>query len=912
MSASVSYQTWSEPSEVIAFSPLVPATVQYVLPVLGTQDTGGYQIAGLLTRALLAVPIGSDAVRLRFMGAGLGAVAVMLGVLIIRRLGSGWGPAMASGLALMFSATLWSRAVVVHPGALTAVLFLGTVLSLCWWVDTRRPGVLWLMAGLYALGVGSDLTLVALVPGLLVFLLSAVTLPRARLRVVALCLGATVVGVLHHEFALFETWQAAPFLQPESAGGSILSGTRPEAGVFGPLLAEAPVAQLGIAGRLLTAEFGLVGLGLLVGGVAKLVVDAPRTAMLFGVSTSGVLAWAVLAGSPSLRASLLVPALLMWLLVGVGVSWLMSMCATRSSRVLGVLVILVLPASTLFATFNSISLAERASGSQYFTHLFEALPENTAMVAESDRFDRALSYARQGRADGSMVRVAQHPAEIKRLDGLGYSVFAAERGRAWLELLGLGFVHVPLDPVPMTLSAYFKTIPRGSIVAAAGGPGFTQAIEPADTPTFSGIGGAATLFGGPPFYGIVGVRGTRRGVVEHVDADPIAVTLVAGDQVGEVPLRIPLTLQISSDQDGGRIAVNGQPVASTRTGLAIAVLSPDGRLLDTHAIEYAGSLRIPVHPGRPALARLYGWEPCRDVGSMRWVDVLETTAAGRVGGLFGRDLVPAELVIYWASNHPLTPQVEMLPNPRPADVELLSFRAVDPGAVESLRRVLETDRFPDPARLLEQAYVYRVHVRVGSAGQRLLTARVDGFPDRAFARLETPGNPAGSLGLCGGLTGAEPLLANGGASPSTSTSTASADVSLDAGYFFPYGWHNLERARSGDFRWTVATEAEVVVEIARTGQMRVQIEARPPAGAIALGPTLSLQVNDQQFAAYAMEPGNRVYSWLVPATVWKAGANRLRLGVSQLTSPAADGQSADTRLLGAAVRMIRLELLGLR
>ena len=100
MSASVSYETWSEPSEVIAFSPLVPSTVQYVLPIFGTQDTGGYQIAGLLTRALLAVPIGSDAVRLRFMGAGLGAVAVMLGVLIIRRLGSGWGPAMASGLPL--------------------------------------------------------------------------------------------------------------------------------------------------------------------------------------------------------------------------------------------------------------------------------------------------------------------------------------------------------------------------------------------------------------------------------------------------------------------------------------------------------------------------------------------------------------------------------------------------------------------------------------------------------------------------------------------------------------------------------------------------------------------------------------------------------------------------------------------
>ena len=49
---------------------------------------------------------------------------------------------MAGGLTLMFSGTLWSRVVVVHPGTLTASLLLGTVLNLLWWVDTRRPGVL--------------------------------------------------------------------------------------------------------------------------------------------------------------------------------------------------------------------------------------------------------------------------------------------------------------------------------------------------------------------------------------------------------------------------------------------------------------------------------------------------------------------------------------------------------------------------------------------------------------------------------------------------------------------------------------------------------------------------------------------------------------------------------------------------
>ncbi len=604
MSASVPYHAWTEPTEVLAFSPQVPSSVQYVLPVLGTPDTGGYQLAGLLTRAWLAVPLGSAVLRLQVMGAVLGAVAVILGVLIVRRLGGGWGPAMGSGLALMFSATLWSRSVVAHPGALTAVLLLGTILSLFWWVDTRRPGALWLMAGLYALGTGADLTLLALLPGVLAFVLAVVTVPAERLRVVAVCLAATVAGVLHHEFAVFETWQAAPFLQPESAGGFSAVATGAGAGLF----ADGPVTrQLGIAGRVLTAEFSLAGLGLLVGGVMKLLVDDRRTALLFGVSTLAVWCWAVVAGFPSLRASLLVPSLLMWLLVGVGMSWLMSMCVTRASRVLGVAVILVLPAATLSANFNSLSLAERAAGEHYFTHLFAAMPGKTAMVAESEGFDRALTYASQAQSDTSVERVPQDLAQIKRLHGQGYTVFAGARGRAWLELLGLGFVTVPLDPEPMTLAGYFETIPRGAIVAAAAGPALTRAIGPSDTPTFLGIGGAVNLFGSQSYYGIVGVKGTRRGVVERLDSNPLDFTLVAGDQVGAVPLRIPATLQIRSDQDGGRIDINGQPVVQTRTGLAIVALSPDGRLLDTHVVEYAGSLRTrSVRAGPPSLDSMAG------------------------------------------------------------------------------------------------------------------------------------------------------------------------------------------------------------------------------------------------------------------------------------------------------------------
>ena len=600
------------------------------------------------------------------MAAAFGAVAVMLGVLIIRRLGGSWGPAMAGGLALMFSGTMWFRAVVVQPGALTVSLLLGTVLSLFWWVDTRRPGGLWLMAGLYALGVGCDLTVVALLPGLVVFLLMAVTQPAERFKAVGLCLAATALGVLHHEVAMLETWHAAPALHPEFAGGAAPSRTYREVSLFGRLFTEGPITtQLSVAGRLLTAEFGVLGVGLMVAGITTLVRDRPRSAMLFGVSTTAVIGWALIAASPSLRASLPVAFLLMWLLVGVGMSWLTSICVTRASRAFAFAVLLILPASTLFVHFNSPSRAERSSQSHYFDRLFEDLPEQTALVAENHDFDRALTYARHALRDGSVLRVPRDPAQVTRAHRLGFSVFASDGGRAWLERLGLGFASVRREPVPMSLSRYLETIPRGSIVAAAAGPGLTRAIEPSETPAFGGIGGTADLFGGrQPFYGIVGVRNTRRGIVERLDTVPVDLQLAAGDPIGVAAVRAMVTLRIRSDEQGGRIDVNGRPVAHTRTGLALAVLSPDGRLLDTHAIEYAGSLRVPVRPSGPALARLYGWEPCLEVGSKSWVDMSAPAAGGRVSVLFGSAEATAVVVIYWAGNHPLRPRVDTLPSQR--------------------------------------------------------------------------------------------------------------------------------------------------------------------------------------------------------------------------------------------------------
>ena len=105
-------------------------------------------------------------------------------------------------------------------------------------------------------------------------------------------------------------------------------------------------------------------------------------------------------------------------------------------------------------------------------------------------------------------------------------------------------------------------------------------------------------------------------------------------------------------------------------------------------------------------------------------------------------------------------------------------------------------------------------------------------------------------------------------------------------------------------------EAEVVVEVVRTGQIRVQIEGRLASQSTGGDPRLSLQVNDVVLPLHTTRPGNQIYAWLVPAHAWKVGANRFRLGVSRLVSPVEERRSQEPRLLGFAVRLIRLELVG--
>jgi hypothetical protein len=171
-------------------------------------------------------------------------------------------------------------------------------------------------------------------------------------------------------------------------------------------------------------------------------------------------------------------------------------------------------------------------------------------------------------------------------------------------------------------------------------------------------------------------------------------------------------------------------------------------------------------------------------------------------------------------------------------------------------------------------------------------------PTVAYVRYESSDPTRQGLELCGIVSG-EPLFATGAPSVAT-VPVAQPDT-------FGWGWHGPEQDGRGAFRWSNGAETELLVQLTRTGQIRVDVDASAAAADLSDDQvTITLVVNGQALAVQPMVRGT--HRWLVPAARWKTGMNRVGLRVSSAVSPAALGLSDDQRSLGIAVRRLEFSL----
>ena len=153
----VSFGDWAE-------AEMVPAR-------LGILHPTGYPLYTLLDKAFTLIPVGSVAYRANLLSAMTAAGAVAIAVLIMVRLGIRPLIALAAGLALAFTGTLWQEATFSEMNSLH-LLLVGLLLHRALvWRDDRRPRDLLIGALLGGLCVSNHGLAITVVPIVVLFVI---------------------------------------------------------------------------------------------------------------------------------------------------------------------------------------------------------------------------------------------------------------------------------------------------------------------------------------------------------------------------------------------------------------------------------------------------------------------------------------------------------------------------------------------------------------------------------------------------------------------------------------------------------------------------------------------------------------------------------------------------------------------
>ncbi|MBN2475933.1 MAG: DUF2723 domain-containing protein [Pirellulales bacterium] len=145
--------------------------LQTLAVTLGYAHPTGYPVYLLVAKAATAIPVGDVPYRVNLLSALMGAVAAALVVPLGTVLtGRRWIP-IAGGLALAFSPTFWSQAIIAEVYTTAAACTVLVLLGLALWQQTGR--LRWLFAGACVGGVslGIHTTVAFMAPAAVLFVL---------------------------------------------------------------------------------------------------------------------------------------------------------------------------------------------------------------------------------------------------------------------------------------------------------------------------------------------------------------------------------------------------------------------------------------------------------------------------------------------------------------------------------------------------------------------------------------------------------------------------------------------------------------------------------------------------------------------------------------------------------------------
>lgn len=426
----------------------------FVGRILGTPHAPGYPLYVMVSHLFSYLPWGTLAYRMNALSAIFGAVTVAIVYLCARRMGAGRAAACAAALALGFGQAFWSRALYAKTYTLNAALVAAGVLLLLRWSETLRPGHLYAAAVVFALSVGNHLTVIALVPAIVLFVL--LTSARTALRPQSLAIAAALVvlGLSQYLFILVRTLQGALYLEARARNlselWSVMTARRfaHEIGAFS--WSDVLSIRLPHIARLMWTELGVIGLMLAMAGLIVLVIHRPKHALLLGGGAAGVILLTTNMGSEEDEGFLLSSFVLLWIVAAVGLQRVVDALRTHASKVAGAAAVLLaasVPSVQVVANYRVNDHHDETFESRYFDALFAVLPAKTAFVQDEYRLNMKLLYKLLGeRAGGGrdvrLVPVNRDVIRVMRRNGFEVLAFHTSRDR----LMEIGLAFEPFKP----------------------------------------------------------------------------------------------------------------------------------------------------------------------------------------------------------------------------------------------------------------------------------------------------------------------------------------------------------------------------------------------------------------------------------------------------------------------------------
>ncbi len=687
------------------------AKFQYLGKVLGTAHPPGYPLYIFVSHLFSYLPLGTLAWRMNLLSALAGVLTSVCTFASARRLGSGVPQSIGIALALSTGLAFWNKSLAAEVYTLGALLLMFAVWRVLVWRDGRADRDLLLAVGALSFGLGNHLTIAVVAPAFLVFVFSTDARRARRPRLLLACALLLLAGIGQYGFILLRTWQHAPYVEAraDTLGElfRVVRASKYDDAMFRFGWRTLLTVRLPLLGTQLLRELTPTGVALVCAGVAAGLIHRTRDWVLAAGSAGAILALTanVDADTAGFAAAALPP---LWLLAAFAPgmeehAW-RGRGAVRPWIATGLLAVTV--GVEIVGNFRYADHSDRTIERRLWTAVFEAVPDRTAVVAESYVHDQGLLYMLAGEGVGQARQIELIQRDADALDRAARlenrMVIAFEDGAKALRANGFDFVPLPLRD--RALPDLVPSSRRDRFVIAAVQPEAVRALALGAPDLMKRFGGTWAAPSAPRRYAVVGVP---RGGANATEASGEALDLrvPAGTAVGPgAALPRPVAVRVSPGSIEIRVG-DDQPF---RTGeaLTVLVLNEAGQVR-SRLVTSSDSLRPPLDV--PRAFRLTVSMTCAEIGDRQWHDVSRVAGRRLLLRLNNYRAYEGGGSLYVASETPLSPRVEETFGAPPAR---LSVAALDPGARHTR---LSGDALTVP--VLEQArYLSRIDLRMNDGG----------------------------------------------------------------------------------------------------------------------------------------------------------------------------------------------------